>query len=110
MLEKIESLELEHWKISIDSNAIIWIELCHKGKSTNTLSSNVMKELDVLVSFIENEVLNQNKKKLCTGIIFFSNQPSGFCAGADVKEFTDVAKKRDWAQASFEIVTEGYSF
>ena len=107
MLEKIESLELEHWKTSLDSKTIMWIELCHKGKSTNTLSSSVMKELDILVSFIEKEVLNTNKK-ICAGIIFFSNQPSGFCAGADVKEFTDVAKKSEWAQASLEIVTKGW--
>ena len=72
MLEKIESLELEHWKTSLDSKTIMWIELCHKGESTNTLSSSVMKELDILVSFIEKEVLNENKK-ICAGIIFFSN-------------------------------------
>ena len=107
MLEKIESLELEHWKTFLDSKTIMWIEFCHKGKSTNTLSSSVMKELDILVSFIEKEVLNKNKK-ICAGIIFFSNQPSGFCAGADVKEFTDIAKKSEWAQASLEIVTKGW--
>ncbi|HEB78477.1 MAG TPA: crotonase, partial [Methylothermaceae bacterium] len=52
---------------------------------TNVLSSAVLDELDQIVTELE--------QRPPQGVVFASAKPSGFCAGADVKEFTHIGSR-----------------
>ncbi len=89
--------EFKHWKISLDQNNICFVEIDKQGTEVNVLSSSVVKELELLV----NELQNNIKPK---AIILSSAKSKGFIAGADISEFTkfetsdDAAKYIKYAQ------------
>ncbi|MEJ2142031.1 MAG: 3-hydroxyacyl-CoA dehydrogenase NAD-binding domain-containing protein, partial [Gammaproteobacteria bacterium] len=76
-----------HWHLSTDENDIGWLSLDKKDSSTNTLSTEVLLELETIV-----DSLAQHPVK---GLIFQSVKPSGFIAGADVNEFTTFQSESD---------------
>jgi 3-hydroxyacyl-CoA dehydrogenase/enoyl-CoA hydratase/3-hydroxybutyryl-CoA epimerase len=75
-----------NFKLARDEDGIAWLVLDKPNASANTLSVDVLSELDsVLVS------LEQDPPK---GLVLRSAKPAGFIAGADIGEFggmTDVA-------------------
>ncbi|MGC2717920.1 MAG: enoyl-CoA hydratase-related protein, partial [Pseudolabrys sp.] len=76
-----------HWKMRADENGIVWLLLDKKDTSTNTLSEDVLTELDAALAKIE-----QDRPP---GLVIRSAKQSGFIAGADINEFrgvTDPAK------------------
>jgi 3-hydroxyacyl-CoA dehydrogenase/enoyl-CoA hydratase/3-hydroxybutyryl-CoA epimerase len=76
-----------HWKMRADGDNIIWLVLDKKGTGTNTLSEDVLTELDAALGKIE-----QDRPR---GLVIRSAKQSGFIAGADIGEFrgvTDTAK------------------
>ncbi len=75
-----------HWRLARDDDAMAWLVLDKAGASANTLSSDVLAELD--------EVLAKIERDLPKGLILRSAKPAGFIAGADIGEFggmTDAA-------------------
>ncbi len=75
-----------HWKLARDDNGIAWLVLDKAGASANTLSADVLTEL--------NDVLENLERDLPKGVVLRSAKPSGFIAGADIGEFrgmTDAA-------------------
>ena len=75
-----------HWRLARDENGIAWLVLDKAGARVNTLSEEVLAEL--------NDVLEQLERELPKGVVLRSAKPSGFIAGADVGEFggmTDAA-------------------
>jgi 3-hydroxyacyl-CoA dehydrogenase/enoyl-CoA hydratase/3-hydroxybutyryl-CoA epimerase len=77
---------LRHWKLVRDGNRIAWLVLDKAGASTNTLSEDVLVEL--------NEVLTRIEREPPKGVVLRSGKKSGFIAGADIGEFrgmTDAA-------------------
>ena len=76
-----------HWKMRADENGIVWLLLDKKDTSTNTLSEDVLTELDAALAKIE-----QDRPR---ALVIRSAKQSGFIAGADISEFrgvTDPAK------------------
>lgn len=71
----------KHWKCVIDENNIAWLHLDQSGNKVNTLSSDVLKELE--------QQLHSLEQQTPTGLVIVSDKPSGFIAGADVNEFKD---------------------
>ncbi len=71
-----------HLKIHTDDHNITWLALDLNGASTNVLNPDIIKELSSACS----EIINSNTK----GLIIYSNKPSGFVAGADVKGFQGI--------------------
>jgi 3-hydroxyacyl-CoA dehydrogenase / enoyl-CoA hydratase / 3-hydroxybutyryl-CoA epimerase len=68
-----------NWKVARDENGIAWLALDKAGASANTLSEDVLAELnDVLASF---------ERDLPKGVVLRSAKPGGFIAGADIGEF-----------------------
>ena len=81
-------VDMKHWQLERDDKNIAWLSLDKADSSTNVLSSEVLEELD--------QVLAQLEKDLPKALIIKSGKSSGFCAGADVEEFTRI---KDYDQA-----------
>ena len=76
-----------HWSYRIDDDAIAWLTLDKKDAPANTLSREVVAELPPLLREIASE-----KPR---GLVVRSGKPSGFIAGADIKEFTTLKSSED---------------
>ena len=88
-----------HWRLARDDDAMAWLVLDKAGASANTLSSDVLAELD--------EVLAKIERDLPKGLILRSAKPAGFIAGADIGEFggmTDAATVETRLTQANEIV------
>jgi 3-hydroxyacyl-CoA dehydrogenase/enoyl-CoA hydratase/3-hydroxybutyryl-CoA epimerase len=75
-----------HWKLARDADGIAWLVLDKAGASANTLSEDVLTELDDVLAKIEGDPPK--------GLVLRSAKRSGFIAGADIGEFrgmTDAA-------------------
>src|SRR5579885_2566213 len=70
----------QHWRLAMDEDNIEWLLFDRKGTSVNSLSREVLSELDAALSVIE-----RNAPK---GLVIRSAKPSGFIAGADINEFS----------------------
>ena len=71
------------WTIERDAEGIAWLTLDRPDSSANTLSRDVLVELDtLLVQLVESPPV---------GVVITSGKSSGFVAGADIKEFTSLS-------------------
>jgi 3-hydroxyacyl-CoA dehydrogenase/enoyl-CoA hydratase/3-hydroxybutyryl-CoA epimerase len=68
------------WTLEIEADQIGCLTLDKPASSANTLSRSVLLELERLLRGIASEPLR--------GLIIRSGKPSGFIAGADIREFT----------------------
>src|SRR6202165_6304070 len=68
-----------HFKLTRDGDGIAWLLFDREGVSANTLSADVIEELDTVLAALESQ--------RPTGIVIRSAKKSGFIAGADVNEF-----------------------
>jgi 3-hydroxyacyl-CoA dehydrogenase/enoyl-CoA hydratase/3-hydroxybutyryl-CoA epimerase len=76
-----------HWRMRTDEDGTVWLLFDKKDASANTLSEEVLTELDAIL-----EKLEQNPP---WGLVIRSAKPAGFIAGADIAQFrgvTDVAQ------------------
>jgi 3-hydroxyacyl-CoA dehydrogenase/enoyl-CoA hydratase/3-hydroxybutyryl-CoA epimerase len=78
-----------------DSQGIAWLTLDKPETSANTLSQQVMRELDALLQSLA--------RSPPRGVIIRSGKASGFIAGADINEFTSLAN----AAAGYELTRAG---
>jgi 3-hydroxyacyl-CoA dehydrogenase / enoyl-CoA hydratase / 3-hydroxybutyryl-CoA epimerase len=76
------------WRSETDSDGIVWLSFDKPGTSTNVLSRDTVLELDALL-----KPLAASPPK---GLVIRSAKKSGFVAGADVREFSEL---KDEAQA-----------
>jgi len=88
---------LKHWKLTRDADGIAWLAFDREGATTNTFSSEVLRELR---QAIEQVRLVQPK-----GLAVFSAKENGFAAGADIEEFTSM-KDADEAWAFIMLGNE----
>jgi 3-hydroxyacyl-CoA dehydrogenase/enoyl-CoA hydratase/3-hydroxybutyryl-CoA epimerase len=72
-----------HWTLRNDDDGIAWLVIDKQGASANTLSEDVLTELDAALSAIE--------RARPKGLVIRSGKPGGFIAGADIGEFRGVA-------------------
>jgi 3-hydroxyacyl-CoA dehydrogenase / enoyl-CoA hydratase / 3-hydroxybutyryl-CoA epimerase len=77
----------EHWRSETDAGGIVWLHLDVARAGANVLSAEVLDELEQLLAAI-----GPAPPK---GVVFASDKPSGFIAGADVKEFRAIQKQED---------------
>jgi len=71
-----------NWRLKNDPDGIAWLVLDKQGASANTLSEEVLLELDAVLAVVE-----KNRPK---GLVIRSAKPSGFIAGADIREFREM--------------------
>ncbi len=73
----------KNFKLTRDEDGIAWLLFDRAGASANTLSADLLEELDAIVTALENQ--------RPTGLVVRSAKKSGFIAGADVNEFRGVS-------------------
>ncbi|UPT61888.1 MAG: 3-hydroxyacyl-CoA dehydrogenase NAD-binding domain-containing protein [Hyphomonadaceae bacterium JAD_PAG50586_4] len=73
---------MENFKIDVDSDGIALVTFDVPGRSMNTVTGSVMRELVELVNTIKGD----DKIK---GAVICSGKASGFCAGADLGELNE---------------------
>jgi 3-hydroxyacyl-CoA dehydrogenase/enoyl-CoA hydratase/3-hydroxybutyryl-CoA epimerase len=79
MLELME--KIGHWRLDQDGDGILWLTLDRAGSPVNTLSSDVLGELELMLPAIA--------RMPARGLVLRSAK-AGFIAGADVDEFSAV--------------------
>ncbi|MGN6512902.1 MAG: 3-hydroxyacyl-CoA dehydrogenase NAD-binding domain-containing protein [Lysobacteraceae bacterium] len=72
-------LRFAHWQVESHGEGIVVVTLDRAGESVNALSQDVLIELGTL---IERLAIDPPR-----GVVFRSGKPSGFVAGADIREF-----------------------
>ncbi len=78
-----------HWKTVTDAEGLLWLHFDKQDSATNTLSVEVIEELEQILEHIES-----GHPPL--GLVFVSDKKSGFIAGADIESFVGL---RDREQA-----------
>src|SRR6266436_873166 len=68
-----------NFKLTRDDDGVAWLLFDRANASANTLSADVIEELDSVLAALESQ--------RPTGLVIRSAKPSGFVAGADVNEF-----------------------
>ncbi len=81
----------KHWQLTRDTDRIAWLTIDRDGESTNTLSRDVLEELDRL--------LDELKADMPVGAVIQSGKASGFIAGADIREFEGFKNAADVTEA-----------
>jgi 3-hydroxyacyl-CoA dehydrogenase/enoyl-CoA hydratase/3-hydroxybutyryl-CoA epimerase len=75
-----------NWRMRTDEDGIAWLLFDKKDASTNTLSADVLTELDA--------VLEQLERDRPRGLVIRSAKRGGFIAGADIAQFPGVTDPR----------------
>jgi 3-hydroxyacyl-CoA dehydrogenase / enoyl-CoA hydratase / 3-hydroxybutyryl-CoA epimerase len=75
-----------NFKLTRDDDGIAWLMFDREGASANTLSSDLIEELDAVLTSLESQ--------RPTGLVIRSAKTSGFIAGADVNEFRGASDPR----------------
>jgi len=71
-----------NWRLRTDEDGVAWLLFDKKGSSANTLSADVLTELDAVL-----EKLERDRPR---GLVIRSAKRSGFIAGADIAQFPGV--------------------
>ncbi len=83
-----------HWRLETDADGVAWLALDKAGASTNSLSRDVMEELDAMLA----EVARAIPKALIV-----TSAKRGFIAGADIKEFVGIRTP----DQAYELIRQG---
>ncbi|HTY49987.1 MAG TPA: 3-hydroxyacyl-CoA dehydrogenase NAD-binding domain-containing protein [Steroidobacteraceae bacterium] len=83
------------WKMDRDADGIAWLTIDNPAASANVLSRQVVQELDTLLQGLA--------RAAPRGVVIRSGKPSGFIAGADINEFTQLQS----AQSGYELARAG---
>jgi 3-hydroxyacyl-CoA dehydrogenase/enoyl-CoA hydratase/3-hydroxybutyryl-CoA epimerase len=78
---------LKHWHFHIDAEGIAWAVFDVEGQSQNTLGRAQFEELEAIVRAVEEGA----RDKTVRGLIIMSGKEKSFIAGADIREFDDLA-------------------
>ncbi len=76
--------EFKHWQHRRDADDVLWVEFDRQGTTTNTLCTEVLTEFNTILQHIEEQPP--------TLVAIYSAKASGFCAGADIKQFTEASQ------------------
>lgn len=87
--------QFRHWQYDHHIDDIVWLAIDTPDSSVNTLSSDALKELKIIL-----ERLKLNPPK---GLVFYSKKKSGFAAGADIHSFQAFSNQ----QQILDFVREG---
>ncbi len=74
--------EYRNWRLEFDMDQVCWLTLDREGESANSLSNEVLIELEQIVTFLESEPP--------VGLVLQSGKKGSFIVGADVREFEQV--------------------
>ncbi len=91
--QTVNNTNYQHWKLATDLDGVLWLSIDREGESVNSLSLDVLQELESIVDELE--------ANPPAGLVLQSGKPGSFIVGADVREFD--------AYDDAEIASEGIS-
>ncbi len=94
-MQQDSGLGLTHWKVTTDSQGILWAACDREGESTNALSEPILQELETIVSHAE----KTNPK----GLVIKSAKAGSFILGADIKEFDNYTDASEVEKKILEV-------
>ena len=74
---------LQDWRFTVDFEGIAWAVIDREGESMNSLGRRLTEELGEIVKSVEDAAIHGEVK----GLVLMSAKPTGFIAGADIREF-----------------------
>jgi 3-hydroxyacyl-CoA dehydrogenase / enoyl-CoA hydratase / 3-hydroxybutyryl-CoA epimerase len=92
---------MENFKIDIDSDGIALVTFDVPGRSMNTITGSVLRELVTLVETIKGD--DQIK-----GVVIASGKQTGFCAGADLGELNQRGAAKDAPKSEEEKLAKQF--
>ena len=90
-----EITSYRHWRVELNDSGVCHLTLDRAESSTNSLSRQVLDELDLLLAGLE--------RTPPRAVVIRSGKRSGFIAGADVHEFTTI----DSAEEALQLIRRG---
>ncbi len=91
----MNSPAFQHWRIDYDMDRIAWLTLDRAGEKTNSLSREVLTELEMVVELLD--------KQAPRGVVIQSGKKASFVVGADVREFEGVSNPALAAESIREV-------
>ena len=85
----------QHWQTQLDDQGVMWLFFDKADSSTNTLNAEVLKELE--------SILKSLRAEAPKALVLRSLKTGGFCAGADIKQFSNYSEKE-----GKELLQEGH--
>lgn len=83
-----------HWQLRQDADGVAWLALDKAGASANSLSREVMEELNATLATLESALPQA---------LIVTSAKRGFIAGADIKEFVGI----ETPEQAFQLIREG---
>lgn len=83
-----------HWRLETDADGVAWLALDKAGASTNSLSREVMEELDAMLAEVA---------RALPQALIVTSAKRGFIAGADIKEFVGIRTP----DQAYELIRQG---
>ncbi len=77
--QTVKNMNYKHWKLATDLDGVLWLSIDREGESVNSLSRDVLQELESIVDELE--------ANPPAGLVLQSGKPGSFIVGADVREF-----------------------
>jgi 3-hydroxyacyl-CoA dehydrogenase/enoyl-CoA hydratase/3-hydroxybutyryl-CoA epimerase len=93
MIAGFDGLRFLHWQVESRGDGVVVVTIDRAGQSVNALSQDMLIELDTLLERLAIDPPN--------GLVFRSGKPSGFVAGADIREFQEFDAKGTVKDALF---------
>ncbi|MCJ0824376.1 3-hydroxyacyl-CoA dehydrogenase NAD-binding domain-containing protein [Luteimonas sp. 50] len=81
MIAGFDGLRFRHWQVQSRGDGVAVVTIDRDGQAVNALSQDMLIELDTL---LERLAIDPPR-----GVVFRSGKPSGFVAGADIREFQE---------------------
>lgn len=72
--------DYKHWKMTTDSDKILWLYFDKQNASVNTIDAEVMDEFSQIIAELAAD-------KSLQGVVIASAKKNGFIAGADISQF-----------------------
>jgi 3-hydroxyacyl-CoA dehydrogenase/enoyl-CoA hydratase/3-hydroxybutyryl-CoA epimerase len=80
-------MDFKNWKLNVDADHLAWLYFDRAGTTTNTISSEVLRELGQ----IADHLASMPPK----GLAILSAKENGFTAGADIEEFVRISSAEE---------------
>jgi 3-hydroxyacyl-CoA dehydrogenase/enoyl-CoA hydratase/3-hydroxybutyryl-CoA epimerase len=84
----------KHWRLKADADGVTWLLMDKAGASANSLSRDVMVELDAVLARVE---------QAPPRALIVASAKRGFIAGADIKEFVGI----ETAEQAYSLIRQG---
>jgi 3-hydroxyacyl-CoA dehydrogenase/enoyl-CoA hydratase/3-hydroxybutyryl-CoA epimerase len=91
----MSNTDYRHWRLNYDMDGVCWLTLDRAGETANSLSNEVLTELEQIVSALEAAPPK--------GLVLQSGKKKSFIVGADVREFEQISNAEEAAGFMAEV-------